>query len=298
MARAGKRASKQADRLRPAIGPPLPALVFALAVFAGLLVVGSGCGDSPARPAVDAARFSRHATVRESSGQIVLPLNRYSLHLAERRTVDYAYALAIDSCLSPSDFHYPVFDRRDEPVAPSRLYGLWDERSARRFGYAPPPESAPERQLDRWMQHDRSPTEEHALGECARSAASLQVPEPLPGDVAAFRLSDDARRAPAAREAIDDWHACLASQGLYPPAHNAPWLEPRAPRRVATKRVALIDVHCKQRVRLVYRLARAAAQVQGSWIERHQGLLARQRAVVERVVDRASAVIERQERGG
>ena len=253
----------------------------------------SGCGhggslDESAGTAP--LRYIGKPTISAAKGRILLPLDRFGLNWQERRLIDYAVQLEISRCMDADGHRYPLIDRRREKEQPSRLFGVWTVDDAKAFGYAGAPPPAGQVQMKRLASRTWSPAADRILAACFRRARPLLLPEPLPGDVAAFRLYETAIRTPEARVAIDQWRRCLSRAGVPAPRPARPWV-PAGLHGAAGENVAVIDVRCKQRNHLVPRLAEVAARVHRRWIETHQRVLARQRALVERTVRLAKSTI-------
>lgn len=284
----------QGDVPKTSLRGPLRGLQFTV-IAACAMVLVHGCGGSRVESGTVSHPPPGAATkvkLDEETGRIVLPLARFGASDRERRTIYYAHELMMGRCMHAQGFPYLVFDRRLEPEEPSRLYGVWTTEVARKYGYGLPPESREEDLLERQSRRGFARAGHQAFSGCTESAARVQIPDPLAGDIAAFNLYDKALDSQPARGVIRAWHECLAAHGIPAPSDRYRW-SPLGPRVRHTQRVALQDVRCKQRVDLVERLTEIEARVETRWIERHRGELTRQRAQIERQVRAAKTVIAR-----
>jgi hypothetical protein len=153
--------------------------------------------------------------------------------------------------------------------------------------------------LERYA-HDASQQQMRTLSQCGRTARMLSIPEPLPGDLAGFRVYGQAMESPEAKAIIDPWRHCLAAKGVVPPrTPHSIWVPAQVESELDQAHhalavdVAIKDVRCKTRIRLVPRLARIEARDEQRWIEQHRGELTAQRRMIERVLARAEKVIEK-----
>lgn len=263
-----------------------------------ILAVLTGCGaDSrtpdPARSG-DQTVTANGATLSQVTGEISLPLDRFGLSEEELRTQAYAYRLALNACMARSGNSYPVIDRTDDPLPSSRRYGLWVMDEARATGYRLPTETPAQKRIDRASSRSSTPAALEALRFCGRVHQNLVVEQPLASDLAAFEIYSDALRKPSAVAAIRDWHRCLAARGVKPPRGAENFTPADAPNGVGGRRIALVDVTCKDKVMLVRRLANTEAGLQNQFIARFRDRLIEQRDEVERVLARVEGVIARE----
>lgn len=256
-----------------------------------------GCDEedqaTSGRSEANASRFE--VVLRKETGQIILPLDRFSASHRERGLIEYAGELLIRDCMNRAGRHYRVIDRRSARPEPSRRYGLWHRGSVRRHGYRAVDTPLSERfQANKMAPRPRGEAE--TLSSCFRRASRLSLPDPLPGDLAAFSLYGSMLKSDLAERVLEAWRSCLKEAGVVLPAGGDPWT-PRSVLRDHGRHVAtaLVDLRCKRRVHLVTRLAGAEARLQRRWIAANQQTLDEQRDRITAMVAAAKRVIARLE---
>jgi len=258
----------------------------ALAVAAATACSSGGGADAKAAPP------EGRATVDETTGVIVLPLDRYSLTVKERATVEYGRLLLIRQCMRAKGLDYLVIDRRGEKPQSSRRYGIWVMHEATRYGYVPPPASATEKKI---LGDNRAkpPAWHDAAIACGQEIGNrAALPDPMPGDVASFKGYPDFMASPEAQAVIEEWRACLREAGVTPPPPDEIYPPDGPNNDLQTQiKVAVVDVQCKQRTRLVHRLAALEADVQGRLISENEAKLNEQRSMLEHVIREAEEAI-------
>jgi hypothetical protein len=244
------------------------------------------------------ARIGVAAVVDRERKRIVLPMDRYSVSYRERRVIELAADLLLRDCMRRNGFDYVVIDRTDEPRPPERRYGVWLADDAAKLGYALPRPPAPTRRVERANRLPLRREEQAAIDHCTGSPAlrSIMLKEPLPGDLAAFRLYGRVLASDNAVAVLNEWRDCLRTAGIattddagelfVPAAVRSP--ERRTPKNLA---IAVHDARCKADVHLVERLAALEAQAQAHLIARHAAGLEAQRRNVVAVVRKARDVI-------
>jgi hypothetical protein len=273
-----------------------------LAALLTALTTLSGCAATAPRN-LDAD--TGHATSTASStvgidrvtGQISLPLDQYGPSFMDWNLIDYADQLLMKSCLKERGFDWETVDRTSEKPPSSRRYGVWTESVARDFGYGLPPATPGqlgERALD---SVELAPDITAALAQCRadpKFAGKL-------GTVPNFQVAGEssyvsAINSKAGQAAIQDWRTCLLSDGVSTSVKTDElWLPIGADVSSFTaesRRVALLDVKCKDSVKLVERIAGLEAQSQELTIAANRDAFDRAEASLADVRQRADAIIE------
>mgnify|MGYP000465740875 CR=1 FL=1 len=260
-------------------------------------VLGAGCDEHDRGVSTEADRGSDRPAValKQRTGQIILPLDRFSASHRERGVIEYAGELLIADCMGRAGHGYRVIDRRTERPEPSRRYGPWHRGSILRHGYR----AVDTPLAQRFQANKMAPRpigEQRALASCSRRARRISLPDPLPGDLAAFSTHSSALESQRAKRAIQAWHSCLKDSGIIPPGSADPWT-PRSALHGSERQIvtALADLRCKSRVRLVTRLAHAEAAIQSRWIAANHETLREQQDRIAAAVSAAELVIARLE---
>lgn len=221
-----------------------------------------------------------------------MPLDAYDATEMEILTALYAQDLEIRDCMAEAGLDFPVSDRRKIPAEPYRVFGIWSEQEAARYGYEwPDPPSE-----DRDSQTSDAPDEPEAWYTTHDACISpqvkaLSIPQPTVAERTAYDTGVDGADSPAVLAVKKEWGACLSKNGVTPPTDS--WVPDGAQNvdKATEIKVALIDVRCKEETDLVQRLADIDAAAQSKVIEKKQAALVAQRQKITESVDKARAVI-------
>ncbi|MEH1100492.1 hypothetical protein [Micromonospora sp. CPCC 205561] len=237
------------------------------------------------------------ARVDHRTGTIVLPLDQFGVSNAEIRTVDYAINLLLRACMAANGHTFEAIDHRAGPMTTDRRYGVWIESEVARHGYQEPPPTGPQRRL---MEQNSAPmtgAEEATRRSCLGAAPvrALHLPD-LHAQRAAAASYEQALASPPGRDLLDRWRRCLHDEGVTaaPPGSDGTW----TPAGVSStdiarsRRIALVDVGCKQRLKLVAGLADIEGEIQREMVRKDLVRLRAERQRVERVLVSAGEVIE------
>ena len=272
-------------------------VVAAAAAFSALTACGA------ARPATvppltgsDGRPVPAGAVVDERTGQIVLPLDALLPSPSQQHVIDYAADLVRARCLRAAGQSQPVIDRRDEPPAVSRRYGIWVASRAETYGYAPPPKPPGARRQEQLRHAPLTPAFKRALEACRRDAALRRLAlDNVGSQASALDIFDATLASPEGAAVLREWRACLREHGITDRADaGSPFipagttLEP-TPANIA---IAKVDVACKVRTDLVRRLANLEARRQWEVVQQQPDAARRQVAALQAVLRNAAAVID------
>ena len=229
----------------------------------------------------------------EQAGVLTLPLDSFSASQHERYTIEYARSMALSACLPSHVTDRPPVDRRADPVTETRRYGLMSPRLAARYGYRVPPDTSATAELQRQNAAELDSSDAAAIATCSASAPvqALTLVEPLAGDQAAFALYPHVMALPDALAARSAWVDCLAAKGIVV-ARSGSWTPEGLSEGQSSVDVAIEDVACKKRVRLIERLAAIEAREQERVVSSNSKSLALQRRAIEEKLALAKATIE------
>lgn len=207
-----------------------------------------------------------------------------------------ALRFGVEVGLGPSITELAAADTRDESQALSRLYGITDQLSAAKFGYGLPPEAhAPPGEAsyinNAWFAYVLFGLTPRTASQKPQFGRADQVPAGGCSGEADRLLHVDASHSPygqahdlwirnrrelqhsrAWSEVVDDWAECLRSRGyrVTDPVSDRGDIRQVWSRRAALgldrpvpgeTALALADIGCKRKVRLVERLAVAARRL-------------------------------------
>lgn len=264
------------------------------ALCAVALSLIAGCSSESGGSETSTGSDVYRAIVREETGEIVLPLEQFTLSHQERQTVNHARRLLTAECMAKAGYDWPQIDLRGEPPMINLRYGIFGESIAARYGYKGRPESPQVDELIQFNSRELSVGEQAALESCSEAPqlAQLRWEDPTPGDLAAFGIhAEIVENTPEGRAAIDDWRACLDRQGIsvdddeWIPSGVGPDLDENH------LRIAVTDARCKRETELVETLAELEAAEQAEIIRANEVALVEQRRQAAEVVARAEEVI-------
>jgi hypothetical protein len=257
--------------------------ICAVVLVAVLLV--SSCASTAAEPQVD------DVPLISADSQVSRPIDAYLPSLRQHHQLWEVRAAAMTACYSahgvpgttnlPPNLAADLLAQRQDDVARSRLYGLFDTTNAHRHGYSPPFDQ-------RGLRVPAPPAPPEVVRTCERAGneavggLALATDETILPDGGPPLATGDSRFT----EAVAKWSACMNGLGYtyrdpVAPTNDRKWLRPvserdgtRPPPTQAEIALATADVRCK----VVTNLVGVATAVQSAYdrryIESHRTQLA------------------------
>ena len=235
--------------------------------------------------------------IDESTGQLTLPLDKFSANFAQLQTLDYATQVLDRQCLARVGVDLPLVDLRSEKPGVSRLYGMWLERQINSYGYKLEPESRTvAERLRVGSSVARSPRQVEALQACREQNPAYKELAEIGGNISipVANAYDRVLKSPQGQAVIMAWRSCLTSNGVaVDPEPRNLWLPTGLPVRddAEAKRIGLTDVACKRKVKLVETLLSLEADAQERIVNANRPALEAKAANLKRILKRADAII-------
>lgn len=260
-------------------------------VVCSLLVSCSSAGDQEASKqanpsgasvsGIDRSAYSNiHAVLDEETQTVETPLSKYINTAEERTQIATANFFDFKECVQSKGYqivhHYYQVESR--PEAP---FGVWSQTYAEKYGYSI------DKILGRVYVDEGVETEDPATlqahSDCEAELMSSEIPVLLKGLNASLQgtgtdiLGESYNKAQSllfqdsdVQAAIDEWTQCLADQGIaMDDEYELPI--PVIPEDTEAQfKQALLDVECKEKVRLTQRFYDAQAQYEQALIEKNQ----------------------------
>lgn len=256
------------------------------AVAAHTLVAGCSRADPPpdSVPAM--------ASVDYEKGTIELPLDRYWMTRAEELVAFRAADVLEERCLRSFNLHLPPRSRTADPEIDFR-YGVWTEDRANEFAYSDPTPARPA--LDPTVDYEE-------IGRLLQGCHADGLFDDISdlGDPAISIISaalyEEVIASREAQEVIGEWSRCLQSAGvkhLKPTDPGYVWFPLGDDFSVSerSRSVAIKDVRCKMKVRLVDRLVALESRAHESYIVTNRDYLDKLRNRVDQALRRANEII-------
>ncbi|ALJ19412.1 hypothetical protein [Microbacterium sp. No. 7] len=246
-------------------------------------------------PQVDIAPYlGAKAELIEAESRFVFPIDRYMMSIEDLDKIDRVTTLQMRTCMADKGHTYFSHD-----VPPSvylakddRRYGIWNLTDAAQYGYGMPTEwieiqtemeaagkaayADADEAVDQahaecmeWLSHERLPWIGRGSWLSEDDDRALFLPTDL--DYQAYLLAQEDKRY---GEAFDEWATCLVENGLTPSEEPGALGPADVPEELEAQiRVAVIDVTCKQKTRLIERVSSVEAQYQAALIAENQAAL-------------------------
>lgn len=241
----------------------------------------SASATSSPLPQVDRSAYSHITATFNSELQTVsTPLDAYVHTEDELAIIATANYYPLKDCVlnkgqNIPHHHYQVEYKSYAP------YGVWSPVHAEKYGYSLH-KSLGKVYLDDGYQGQETPEMSQALAECVQETADQEIPVLIKGVAVSggsiiSEISGQSQALlqadPDVQAAINEWKTCLAEAGIsMDPQYEQPI--PLIPEDTeANIQQALIDVQCKQKVRLMERYYNAQAQYEQALIEKNQAAL-------------------------
>lgn len=275
-----------------------------VATLAAAAFVTLGRKTEPLPASSQTAPFSSIQPIKgkadEVSGRIFLPLDVYGISVRESRVMNLAINMLVADCMKTRGFMADVVDRVDEPLPADRRYGIWHLGEARKYGYGVLPASPAQQREEALNRRTMSPAEAAQFARCnkAPEVRALAI-IPLSAQRAAQSTYVSALQSAPGRSAIADWQACLTARGVQPDVQpDRLWFPIGAlpPDTERSRAIALVDVACKAKVRLVDRLVEIESQLQKLLLYREGPALVAERRKISHVVAEAQKIIAHADR--
>lgn len=282
---------------------------FRLAVIAGIALSASACAQSGAPDVPPDTSATAH--LDREHGQVVLPVDDYSLDHDSEQLIGQARHVIMRTCLNSKGVNGLAPTATSSP-AEERPYGLWRTASAAQNGYTMPrPASTEAPPLGGQWSEESDPafnTAYDACNEIARDDLDSVTP-PETERTTAMDIRDDAfnlaSATPEWKEARKQWHDCLTSRGLTPRTDDNAWsseqgfgilttADPQNPSPAAKQeeiRIAVIEATCNEQTQLTQRLGDLEAGYQAALIKGKEAQLAQEKADNQKFVDAARAYL-------
>ena len=263
-----------------------------LAVLVVLTAAGCGGAAAVTGPPIGAV------PVITQESQVSRPIDAYLPTLDELRGLWQARSDAAEACYAsqgtqgrtniPPDLVGQLRAERQDDVARSPLYGLFDEQGASKYGYGAAPETHPLGASAPWASPDVVQTCEKAGNDAIRNLNPVADEQILP-DGGPQPATGDSRF----RNAVSKWSDCMAKAGYHYADPVAPLTDPKwrrpigengsqAPASAAEIASAVQDVKCKVSTNLVGTAIAVQSAYDRLYIQSHKDQLAAFRQFVSR----------------
>lgn len=280
----------------------------AVALAGLLLVTGCGTSDLASNVTPDTAVKAR---LDRDTGQVVLPLDEYSLDPESERLIDQARHIIIRTCLNTKGVNGPSPSVSSGP-SEERPYGLWNTERAAQNGYGMPRQTATEAPpLGGQWSEESDPAFNAAYDACRETVQSdlASVSPPETERTTAMDLHDDAfnlaSATPEWKDARRQWHECLTAQGLTPRTDDNAWsseqglgilttVDPENPSPDDKReeiRIAVIEATCNEQTQLTQKLGDLEAGYEAALIKGKEAQLSQEKAGNQKYVDAARAYL-------
>lgn len=268
----------------------------------GLLSL-SGCSAKQASGDDVAGSMPAVANVQVDSAteSIKYPINQYKPSKLDSDTVAYANDLLINACMEKSGDRNPgaKIDRRKFTSDPDRTFGIWSLERAAKWGYGLPPEDDQRKKLTELNGKSADSVFEACVGTRLKPGTVKQIAEPIdpdpsvsPSEKGMEQSLSEAAGDSRYKKAVSAWKTCMANAGLPPLVGDE--LTPKGVSSMSKEEqisTAVKDVTCKDKVRLVQRLASIVAGYQVLYIKSHEAALVQERQRTKKLLTVANKVI-------
>lgn len=267
-----------------------------------ILVAGCAPPGGDAEEAPTAVRgLDMSAEMVESTGTVVLPLDRLRISFLEADLITTAGSVAMSDCLAERGVTFSPPPPVSDPVYLSEQYfGPWTTDQARRFGFVLPMSNAdlaangivgaPPLSSDQGAERDFQPLPddaELAAHECADEVIVGTYDTALidvgPWSTAVDAIPDQVLQDAGFQRAIAELGTCMEAAGLKPNP-DEPW-NPMGARgdtiSAAQIDMALTIVDCKQQVSFTQRVATVEAGYQAVIVDEYADELFAQRELID-----------------
>jgi len=280
-----------------------------LVVVAGIALSASACAQSGA-PNVSPDK-SATARLDREHGQVVLPVDEYSLSHDSEQLIDQARHVIMRTCLNARGVNGLPPTATSGP-SEERPYGLWRTASAAQNGYSMPhPATTEAPPLGGQWSEESDPTFNAAYDACSETVRDdlASVTPPETERTTAMDIRDDAfnlaSATPEWKGARKQWHECLTSRGLTPRTDDNAWsseqgfgllvaADPQNPSPAAKQeeiRIAVIEATCNEQTQLTQKLGDLEAGYQAALIKGKEAQLTQEKADNQKYVDAARAYL-------
>jgi hypothetical protein len=250
-------------------------------------------------PAVDRSiAADARASLNETTGEVVLPMDNYWYSDRENVFVNNAVAFLIEDCVKAAGHTMRPWGGDGKALQDLR-YGPWSRPLAARNGAMPETRMIPGVRV-KASTEEVTPSGEQASEKCSQSVGRAGFPELLAGLAGDTSIQNRivqtagalAARDPEYLEYRKAWEACLASKGLKLfDEGKGSWALKSSGSKEDEIRVALLDIECKDASGGVRKPYDIVAQYQAAQMKDHQAelnTLAEQKAAA---VERARQVL-------
>ena len=232
------------------------------ATLAVVVLAGVACSGPPAPsptatttvslPAVDrAAGAGAKADLKESTGEVVLPMSAYWYSDRENVLVNTAVAFLIYDCVEDAGFTVAPWGGGGKALQDGR-YGQWSRPLAARNGAMPEIREIPGVMDEQPERPALSADHQAAETKCSNSVGRAGLPELLDGLAGDASLQNQITRNAVALTELDSeylayrksWEECLATKGIKL-SEQGSWSLQSSGSREDGIRVALLDLDCK-----------------------------------------------------
>lgn len=269
------------------------------AVFLAVLALGlGGCGANSEPPTAPSRAASNSgldvsAAVDRETGSIIFPDARYSLTVPEANIILDAGDRTIAACINDNGISYAAPPATWDPLYDiSNYFGVWTVPVAERFAFVVPMttadmhangvkvngEPAPEAtdREEAWRSNDLTSDEAaKVVAECILlpevQRFDLESLRPGPWQVEFNAAFDLARQSHEWENVLEEYHLCLTEKGIEPDTEDGLAVIGQDDGEVNAEQItlALEVVDCKDKVKLVDRLAGEIAAFQAPTIDKY-----------------------------
>ncbi|GGJ27041.1 hypothetical protein [Paenarthrobacter histidinolovorans] len=275
-----------------------PASALFLAVIIAVIAVAcSGPKAAPPPPPTEtlpvvdrSVAVGVKASLNETTGEVILPMDKYWYTDKENVLVNSAVAYLIEDCVRASG-HIMVGWGGDGRALQDFSYGQWSRPLAARNG------NVPETRVIQGIREKKvtevSPADEQMYEKCSSSVGRAGFPELLAGLAGDAGLSNRMVQTAAALTERDPeylgyreaWESCIATKGLKLAAENS-WTVKTSDSKEDEIRTVLLDLGCKDSSGGAQTPYDIFAQYEAAQMKDHQ-------AELNEVADQKAASVER-----
>lgn len=245
--------------------------------------------SAPSPSSLDPSAFEQ-LKVDEATGTFELPLDPYIASLEEDHVIQYAVDLRIRECMKALGQEYVAYDMRTATPRENRRFGPWSMELAASYGYGLPPSPSEYRGAETGNSEIHDEQWDSDAIACGKKNTDLALPNKRL-DGASLATYEETLASPDGVRALNEWRECLRDSGIRPPEDGWVPADAQGVNKSVEIRVAVADVDCKARVRLVPRLASIEAEIQTRYIAEHESELFEYRQQVDKVLETAQQVI-------
>ena len=283
--------------------PPAIRLLAAVALLAVALLVG-GCAAA-APPAARAETDSFPPTEQVKS--LILPFDAYSPSLAFLYTLSNAQDRLTRDCMKAAGLDWKVIARpmTVQDYRNRRRYGVIEMTIAQNYGFHVPSGLLTPADVDQLYDARESSLSQQqrdaAYGKdgCATHAARRFAASSRTDQLTQFdRTSlNDSQHEPSVAAALESWRECVGKQNLRfrdpfeAVSDTQWWADESAGPSAEEKKVAVVDVQCKEGADLVNAWYKAEVRIQEDMIHRNADYFQRVKAELESQLVEANAVL-------